>query len=197
MSWIFPTLGEGERPVYRECGRDRASATRRCVCESTERFHLDLDTLNGHFSSWRYDNATSFSELHTTIKATRLGFDFLWKPALGLWLKDSSSRASLGLQLYRASWTGPLTFRLVRSDYGQLPEIRLFKKTLDLNEDVDVTITWRPHSVVFNVGAESAQVSNTFWCVESIEATASTRDFYLDPLELDSTNFASEAWKAN
>ena len=163
-----------------------ASGAERFVGAPAQSFYLDLDTTDGHFSSWRHDDVAAFSALRATVTATRLGFNLRWKPVLGIWLQASKSQPSLGLQFWRPSWIAPLSIRLVRSDRGQLTELKSFHKTLDVDEVVDVTITWTPRSAVFTVGDETSALSGVRWPVRSIEVTASTGDFHLDRFQFGS-----------
>ena len=162
-----------------------ASGAQQVVSAPAQAFYLDLDTPNGHFSEWRHDGVMQFSELRATIRATRLGFDLRWTPVLSLWF-NSDPQQGFGLQLWRARWTAPLTLRLVRSERGQLTELKAFKRTIGLDEDVDLTVTWRRHTAVFKVGDETAEISDIPWPIKSIMVTASTGDFHVNTFQLGS-----------
>ncbi len=148
-------------------------------------FSLDLDTMSGHFSEWRHDHVGPLSGFHATISVPRIAQDPQWAPGFTFCVQDSGAGNSgheLCVQLVALTSTPPLAVHVFRVDAGTKTDEVSFQKTVDLNENVEVAISWAtPGSLTIEIGTETHQYKIP-WDVDSVSISSSTGELKADPL---------------
>jgi hypothetical protein len=155
------------------------------VPDPGQSFSLDLDTMSGHFSIWQHDHVGSLSGFHATISVPRIAEDPRWAPAFSICVHDSGSGNGgheLCVQIVAPTKNPPLEVYVFRRDTGTKTGEDSFQKTVDLNETVDVAISWAtPGSLTIEIGTETHQYKIP-WDVDSVSIASSTGELKVDPL---------------
>ncbi len=104
-----------------------------------QKFSLDLDTYDGHFSEWTMDGLGGATVLRATIKATRASNHERWTPFLRVEVK--TAKESFGLLIHAPQGRLPFQFFAVQRGGSAKREDR-FGGTLDLNQSADIELSW-------------------------------------------------------
>src|SRR4051794_29462194 len=68
-----------------------------------QRFEIDLDTVDGHFSSWDHKDIAASSAMKAVISITRMGSDPKWTPYFTVRVATKSPQMqSAGLRIQKA-----------------------------------------------------------------------------------------------
>jgi hypothetical protein len=155
---------------------------------SQETFHIDLDTQQGHASSWRYDNISNATALHATVKVSAVRKDPKWLPVFMIALRSQSSDPtdSIKVEFAAPQKTPPLMILVGRYNASGDPiEQQVVNKTLDLDAGIDIDVDWStPGSVTIKVGDAGSYSFKVPWKVDTVEISSSTGEMIVDPLIL-------------
>jgi hypothetical protein len=182
---VLLACGVGARAV-----QGGASKPPEFVPDPGQSFSLDLDTMSGHFSEWRHNHVGSLSGFHAAISVPRIAQDPQWAPAFSICVQDSGTGNGgheLCVQILAPTGNPPLTVHVFRVDTGTKTDEDSFQKTVDLNETVDVAISWAtPGSLTIEIGTETHQYKIP-WDVDSVSISSSTGELKADPLVFGKT----------
>ena len=161
---------------------------------SGETFYLDLDTEYGALSEWRQAEINSFSALRARMWVTRINVDSRWPqvfntqqwtPLFAFWLQLNESRSdAIGLELKAVRGHMPLSAWLVRYANGKKIEEYKFTHTVELNERVQLNITWAKRGSARIAFRGESKIISLPWSIQSLAITCSTGQLKVDPLLL-------------
>ena len=150
------------------------------------KFLVDLDTMDGHFSNWEHDDLGSLNALRASLKVTRLGNIAKWLPYFTVWLyaKSPGSNGVCGLVLDAPARKPPLNARLDCRIDGSKVTPQPFSKTLNVNEAVDLEMSWiDANKLTVRLGTETRTLPLP-WGVSKLAVSSSTGEFVLTDLTL-------------
>ena len=153
--------------------------------------YLDLDTQDGHNSSWRHAQLGTASALFAAFRVVRLGSHPTWRPAFFIGVQGPTAlpwyNHWVGLRMTPVSGsTASLVAEIdVVGNDRRHYERHFLKVHPDLDQRVGITIDWHtPHSVLFTLSNGETQRIEVPWPVASVVASASTGEMEVNPLVL-------------
>ncbi len=150
-----------------------------------QKFQLDLDTVDGHFSSWKLDDVGAAKSLRATVKVTRLGSHERWLPFLRLEAFSKSAPGDYwGLLVHADKHVAPLSVSLVhRTSKGVAQEVS-FAKAINMNETIAIELSWAtPGKLLVRAGGETRELAMPA-SVTGVQIISGTGDFHLDNITL-------------
>ncbi len=128
------------------------------VAAPGQKQEIDLDTADGAASSWQHKDLRSLSAMKATIKVPRLGKDPTYTPYFTVWL-DAGGGGSYGLHLQPVAGAP----RLQLQAYYRNPQksdivVSTFKRTLALDEQLNVEFTWKGSKLFIRVADEKSEM---------------------------------------
>jgi len=150
-----------------------------------QKFHLDFDTFDGHFSSWKLDDVGSVKSLRATIKVTRLGTHERWTPVLRIEVTSKSTTDEYwGLLVTADQHVAPLTAYSVQRSNKNTAQRDPFAKKINTNEAVAVELSWATAGkLLIRIGGEARELPMPA-PVAGILVLSGTGDFHLDNVTL-------------
>ncbi len=122
----------------------RPSLAESFVAASEQRFQLEFDTVDGHFSVWSLEGLQSANAVRATISVERFGTHERWVPFLRVEIKNVKAAPNLywGLVAGGKKGGGPLAFQALQRDAGKEIQKVDFRKTGNLKGKIALEISW-------------------------------------------------------
>jgi hypothetical protein len=122
-----------------------------------QNLELDLDTPDGHFSSWDKKDLGSLSAVRATISIPRLGNDPKYGPYFTV--RVDVSGKPYGVRMVRAAGAS----RVSLQSYYREPKnpdvvVSTFKRTIGVNEQIDIELSWKDGRLSVRVGDEISEI---------------------------------------
>ena len=125
------------------------------VASPGQKQDIDLDSGDGNLSVWQHKDLRSLSAMKATIKVLRLGRDATFEP--NFTVSVTAGGTSYGLRLQPAG--GKLTLRAYyREPQKADVDVSTFKRTLALEEKVDVELFWKGGKLFVRVADEKSEM---------------------------------------
>ena len=128
------------------------------VASPGQKQDIDLDSGDGNFSQWQHKDLRSLSAMKATIKVLRLGRDATFGPSFTV--RVTAGGGFYGLRLQPATgWSPPITLKAYYRE-PQKPDVDVstFKRTLALDEPVDVELFWKAGKLSVRVADEKGEI---------------------------------------
>jgi hypothetical protein len=125
------------------------------VASPGQKQDIDLDSGDGSLSVWQHKDLRSLSAMKATIKVVRLGKDATFDPYFTV--RVTAGEAFYGVRLQPAG--GRLTLRAYyREPQRADVDVTTFKRTLALDEKVDVELFWKGGKLFVRVADEKSEM---------------------------------------
>jgi hypothetical protein len=126
-------------------------------------FHVDLDTVDGHFSHWGHKDIAAISAARATISIDRMGSDPKWKPYFRVALDAAApgqNATAYGLRFRTNQGRPPILLETYYRDaQNKDVVVTTFKKTLAVKEKISVELFWKANTLTVRVGnSESSNI---------------------------------------
>jgi hypothetical protein len=140
-------------------------------------FAIDLDTMDGAFSSWANNDLGSISGLRATIEVQRIGKHNSWLPSFSV--NVSTSAGAFGLVFTAADWKPPVgVYTYSKGEKEKIGQISVGEKT---NIEMDWSTSGKLIVRVGNAKARELPISAP---VTGIKVSASTGELTLHSISL-------------
>jgi hypothetical protein len=143
---------------------------------------LDFDTADGNYSKWRMDSLGTLNAVRTTMRIDRLGYDPRWLPFLGIAVINGDE--GIAFRIIALEHKTPLAISLTHFQKNEVADEHKFSTTLDLNEKLDVAISWTSDGALTAKVANEEPYTLRMKPIASLQLSGSTCDGKFDPLQI-------------
>lgn len=143
------------------------------------KFDVELDSLDGHFSSWTDKDISGVNAARFSMSIARIGKDKRWAPAITANLgTDGSESTWAAIQITDPTLELPFSIRVIFRKDGK-NEFQTFRTKIGLGEKLQVGINWTPDgTVIFKIPHEAPVSVNLGSPVIYLKLVGSTSDAF-------------------
>jgi len=145
-------------------------------------FSLDLDTYDGHFSTWTMDKVGGATTFVATIKASRVGHAKGWTPFVRFQVRTAN--AWQGLLVYAPTGDPPFQFFAVQGDVSHPKPQDRFSGALNLNESADIELSWESKGTLVIHAAGGSRELPLAGPVLGLEVISGTAEFEVRDIQI-------------